>query len=146
MNSDTGDQPEASRWVIIVNPEGMHLRAASLLIQTAKQFQAQIEVSNHNRRVDAKTTPLQLLTLGAQAGDELFIEAVGPDAQEAVEAIAKLIANQFETPEERCKKADPPVLGGMEKRNQKGPVQQRSKRKPPRRFPSESDQKQMGGE
>ncbi len=143
MDSGINDQPKASRRVIIVNKEGMHLRAASLLIQTAKQFQAQIELI---RRADAKSTPLQLLTLGAQEGTEVFIEAVGPDAQEAVEAIAKLIANQFQPLEERCEKADASALGGLEKRNKKGPLQQRSKRKPPRRFPSEPDQKQMGVE
>lgn len=141
MNGDTDSQPQASRRVIIVNREGLHLRAASLLSQTAKQFQAQIEVSNRNRRIDAKSTSIELVTLDALAGDEVFIEAVGPDAQEAVEAIAKLIANQFKTPNEMCEPADLPALDGMEKRNKKGPPQQRSKRTPPRRFPSEPDQK-----
>jgi len=86
----------ASRQVRIVNPEGMHLRAVSLVIQLARRFQASVTVSNHDLRADAKTTPLQLLALGAQPGDELTIEAVGPDAQEAVEAIARLIENRFE--------------------------------------------------
>jgi len=96
MDTPQEELPQASRQVRIVNPEGMHLRAASLLIQLARRFQCSITVSNHNLRADAKTTPLQLLALGAQPGDELTIEAIGPDARKAVEAIARLIENRFE--------------------------------------------------
>ncbi|MCS7303733.1 MAG: HPr family phosphocarrier protein [Thermoguttaceae bacterium] len=96
MDGSLEEQPRASRQVRIVNPEGMHLRAVSLLIQLARRFQCSIWVSNHNLRADAKTTPLELLALGAQPGDQLTIEALGPDAQEAVEAIARLIENRFE--------------------------------------------------
>lgn len=90
------EQLKVCRQVRIINPEGMHLRAASALIQLARQFQAQVVLSNHNLRADAKSTPLQLLALGAQPGDHLTIEAVGPDASEAVEAIVQLIENRFE--------------------------------------------------
>lgn len=101
MDNDLTEPPKASRRVRVVNPEGMHLRAVSLLIQVARRFQARVEVNNQNGRADAKTTPLQLLTLGAQAGEELLIEAVGSDAEEAVEAIVKLIENRFEEQPER---------------------------------------------
>jgi len=96
MDNGVEGQPKASRRVRIANPEGMHLRAASLLIRVAKRFEARVKVSNHNGCADAKTTPLQLLALGAQPGEELAIEAIGPDAEEAVEAIAKLIEHHFE--------------------------------------------------
>ena len=100
MDTRGNEQPKASRQATVVNPEGMHLRAASLLIQLARQFQCRVELSNHNGRADAKTTPLQFLVLGAQSGDRLTIEAVGPDAEEAVEAIAKLIEEGFQEPTE----------------------------------------------
>ena len=96
MDEPQEESSRACRRVRIVNPEGMHLRAVSVLIQLARRFQASVTVSNHNLRADAKTTPLQLLALGAQPGDELTIEAIGPDAAEAVEAIARLIENRFE--------------------------------------------------
>jgi phosphotransferase system HPr (HPr) family protein len=44
--------------------------------------------------LDAKSI-LHLLTLGATQGTELIIEADGPDAPEAVESLAKLIASGF---------------------------------------------------
>ncbi len=96
MQEQGNQQLRVSRQVRIRNPEGMHLRAVNLVIQLARRFQSSITVSNHNLRADAKTTPMQLLALGAQPGDELSIEAIGPDALKAVEAIVRLIENRFE--------------------------------------------------
>jgi len=39
---------------------------------------------------------LQLMALGAAPGDELLLEAAGPDAEEALLALAALSANKFE--------------------------------------------------
>ena len=53
-----------------------------------------IELIRDDRRVEAKSI-IDLLTLGASQGTELILEAEGHDAQEAVDALAKLVENGF---------------------------------------------------
>jgi phosphotransferase system HPr (HPr) family protein len=83
-----------TRAVVIVNPNGLHARPAERLARMAMQYQSRIDVLCRNERLDAKSI-LHLLTLGATQGTELIIEADGPDAPEAVESLAKLIASGF---------------------------------------------------
>jgi len=90
------DQPRATRTVVVANEEGLHLRAASLFVGLARKFQSRIEVVKDCQRADAKSMPLQLTALGAAPGDELVMEATGPDAEEALAALAALVANKFE--------------------------------------------------
>lgn len=91
------DSLKASRRVTIVNEEGLHLRAASLFVQLARRFQSQVDVVKDHERADGKSTPLQLTALGAQLGEEVLLEAAGPDADEALAALAGLIAGRFQT-------------------------------------------------
>ncbi len=83
-----------TRAVVIVNTEGLHARPADMLARTAIKFRSRIEVLCRSERVDAKST-LNLLVLGATQGTELIIEADGDDAEEAVDALAALIAGGF---------------------------------------------------
>lgn len=90
------DQPDATRTVVVTNREGFHLRAATLFVSLARQFNSEIELSKDRRRVDGKSTPLQLVSLGAWRGDTLLLEAAGRDAQKALEALVALFASNFE--------------------------------------------------
>lgn len=83
------------RNVRIVNPEGLHVRAAGLFVRTANRFQARIAVVRLQERVDGKGI-LGLLTLGAHQGTDLLLEAEGPDAEQAVQTLADLIDNGFQ--------------------------------------------------
>ncbi len=89
------NERKATRTVIVSNPEGLHLRAAALLVQCARRFESHIEVIKKNQRADGKSAPLHLTALGAQAGEELVLEALGRDAEEAVDALAELIRSHF---------------------------------------------------
>ena len=80
----------AKRRVTINNPQGLHLRPGELFVRLAAQFESQIEVISGDRRVDGKSL-IDLCTLGATQGMELEIEASGPDAEAALEALAELI-------------------------------------------------------
>jgi phosphotransferase system HPr (HPr) family protein len=83
-----------TRAVVIVNTEGLHARPADMLARTAIKFRSRIEVLCRSERVDAKST-LNLLILGATQGTEIVIEAEGDDAEQAVDALAALIAGGF---------------------------------------------------
>ena len=96
--------PKVTRTVTVNNPQGFHMRPAHQFVQRAKQFQSQIFVIKGDRRCDGRSI-MELLTLVAPAGTELTIEAQGPDAHEAVEALAQIVSAVF--PEDQ--QADPPA-------------------------------------
>ena len=87
---------KATRSIAVVNHEGFHLRAATLLVKLARQFASRIVLIKGSMQADAKTMPLQLVGLGLYQGDQVTVEAVGEDAEEAIEAIAELFASCFQ--------------------------------------------------
>jgi len=84
----------AIRSVTVVNPQGFHARPAHLFVKLATSFQSQVEILKGNEVINGKSI-LDLLTLGAGNGTTLTLRASGPDAQAAVEALAKLIEGGF---------------------------------------------------
>ena len=86
--------PPVSRILLIKGPQGLHARPAELFARTAMQYEAAIELMRAEIRVDAKSV-LQLLTLGADQGTELVLEARGVDARQAVEALVQLVDRDF---------------------------------------------------
>jgi phosphotransferase system HPr (HPr) family protein len=83
-----------SRRVILTNPQGLHARPADMFAKLSNQFESKIHLVNNDTRVDGKSI-LEILTLAAMAGTELSIEATGHDAQEALDALVKLIEKNF---------------------------------------------------
>ena len=87
-------EQSTSKEVVITNPQGLHARPAYLLAQAAEQFQSKVELIKDGERVDGKSI-LSILTLGAGRGSSINIETSGPDASEAVVAMASLIEGGF---------------------------------------------------
>ncbi len=83
-----------SREVIVANSQGLHARPADLLAREARRWQSRIELVADSQRVDGKSI-LDVLTLAAEAGTRLVVEATGPDAREALEAIGSLFDRNF---------------------------------------------------
>jgi len=83
-----------SRTVVVNNAQGIHARPADLIVRMAQQYQSKIEFVKDNYRVDGKSI-LELLTLAAVQGTQLTIEASGPDAQAAADALVGLFAGNF---------------------------------------------------
>ena len=84
----------STRQVRVSNPQGLHARPAHTLVNLANQFQADIEVIRDQERVDGKSI-LSLLTLAAEQGTVLTIEARGHDAKDAVDALENLFLEGF---------------------------------------------------
>ena len=82
------------RSVVVTNPQGLHARPADMVARLAMKFDSKIEVIRDSHRIDAKSI-LNILTLGAAQGTELIIQAQGPDAEEAVDAIERLVSSDF---------------------------------------------------
>jgi len=85
---------QASCEVVVNNRQGFHARPANLFVQTASKFKSQIAVFKGNERINGKSI-LDLLTLGAQQGTKLRLEADGEDAPAAIEALCKLMQDGF---------------------------------------------------
>ncbi len=86
------------RTVVINNPQGLHARPAEMFARLASQFESEIRVSRDHQPVDAKSI-LHVLTLGAAQGTELTLSAEGADAQDALEALVRLVDSDFATDE-----------------------------------------------
>ena len=80
--------------VTVNNEVGLHARPATYFIQKANEFKSCIWVEKEERRVNAKSL-LGVLSLGIVKGTTITLIADGPDAKEAVEALAQLVDNQL---------------------------------------------------
>lgn len=83
-----------TRTVRIVNPLGLHARAAARFVRLAAQFEATVRVAKGARELDGKSI-LGLLLLGASRGTEITIRSEGTDAQAAVDALSQLVEEGF---------------------------------------------------
>lgn len=78
----------------IVNKAGLHARAAALLVQTANRFEAHVEMGRGDEWVNAKSI-MGVMMLAASAGSSVSLRAEGPDAEEALGAIERLVQAGF---------------------------------------------------
>ena len=81
--------------VEIINKLGLHARASAKLTEVAGRFKSSVWVSRNGRRVNAKSI-MGVMMLAAAKGSTLVVETEGPDEQEALAAVTRLIANRFE--------------------------------------------------
>ena len=88
--------PIVRRTVVIrdVDPLGLHVRPANLLVQLAMKRQCRIEILRDTLRVDARSI-LDVLTLGAEPGAELVLEAQGEDAEAAIDELTRYVESGF---------------------------------------------------
>ena len=82
------------RQLKIINRLGLHARAAGHFRRVAAGFKADIEVSRDSTTANAKSL-LGLMALEAAQGATITVRAKGPDAQAAVDAISRLVAERF---------------------------------------------------
>jgi len=79
---------------VIKNKLGIHARPAMLLAQTANQFESDITICKDNMEVNCKSV-LGLMMLVAPQGTEVTVRCDGPDEEEALNAILKVIEEGF---------------------------------------------------
>ncbi|MBN2340240.1 MAG: HPr family phosphocarrier protein [Deltaproteobacteria bacterium] len=84
----------ATTKLTIINDLGLHARAATLLVQTASKYQADLYVSKDGRQINGKSI-MGVLLLTAGKGTELEVEAIGADCKELIAAIEDLVKNKF---------------------------------------------------
>ena len=80
--------------VVVENQVGLHARPATFFIQKANEFKSSIWIEKEERRVNAKSL-LGVLSLSIVKGTTINLIADGPDEDEAIEALTKLIGSDF---------------------------------------------------
>jgi phosphocarrier protein len=78
----------------IVNKLGLHARAAARLTEVASAFASEVWLSRNGRRVNAKSI-MGVMMLAAGKGSRVLVETEGADADAALAALVKLIAERF---------------------------------------------------
>lgn len=78
----------------ITNARGLHARASARFVNLAESFDADIRVSRDGQKV-AGTSIMGLMMLAASKGCGITIEASGPQAEHALEALSKLVTDNF---------------------------------------------------
>ncbi len=85
-----GLEAEAAREVVVLLAHGLHARPAARIAETARAFAAEVTLVAGERRASARG-PVGVMALAVGHGTRLGVVARGPDAAQAVEAVAALI-------------------------------------------------------
>lgn len=83
------------REVTIINRRGLHARAAAKFVKLAGEFDAELTVAKDGMEVSGLSI-MGLMMLAAAPGSVIEVRARGGQAEEAVEAIAALVASGFD--------------------------------------------------
>jgi Phosphotransferase System HPr (HPr) Family len=80
----------SERTVVVASSHGLHARPAALFTQTAAQAGTAVTLRKGDRSVDASSI-LGVISLGIDHGDEVVLAAEGEGADEALDALEKLL-------------------------------------------------------
>jgi phosphocarrier protein len=87
------------RDVEILNELGLHARPAAEFVRAVQTFKSEITIRKGNDHFSAASI-LEVLTANLDCGSKMTIEAIGPDATEALDRLERLLV-EFREQEER---------------------------------------------
>ena len=79
-----------NKEVVVRCESGLHNRQATYFVQKANEFESSIWLESANRKMNAKSL-LGIMSLGIITGATVTLTAMGPDAEEAVNALGALL-------------------------------------------------------
>ena len=82
------------RELTILNRNGLHARPAAEIVKTAARYKAEITISREDLEVNGKSI-MGVMMLAAEQGSTVKVKADGPDADQAIQAIAELVERKF---------------------------------------------------
>ena len=90
MTSVKGVYTMINKEIVVCCESGLHNKQATYFVQKANEFNANIWLECGNRKMNAKSL-LGIMSLGIITGATVTISAMGPDAEEAVNALEALL-------------------------------------------------------
>ena len=85
---------EQERTVQVRNKFGLHARPAAEFVKLANQFKSEIMVRKFDLEVNGKSI-MGMMMLAAECGVEITVRASGPDAEDAVGELVRLVERGF---------------------------------------------------
>jgi len=82
---------------IIANKSGIHARVAAQIVKVATQFVSDVWIAKGDNKVNGKSI-LDIMTLVCPHGSKVQVTVLGPDASEALNALAILFQTKFGEP------------------------------------------------
>ena len=83
-----------STTITLINPLGLHARAAKKMVERANSFASRVTLTHEGKEVDCKSI-MNLLLLGASVGTELVLTTEGEDEDEAFTSVCELVNAGF---------------------------------------------------
>ncbi|MCL2658698.1 MAG: phosphoenolpyruvate--protein phosphotransferase [Betaproteobacteria bacterium] len=80
-----------SEEVALPNPAGLHARPAAIVAAEAKKFKSEIKLIRGENMANAKSV-VGIMGLSTKFGDRIRVQANGPDASEAAQTLARILA------------------------------------------------------
>ncbi len=82
------------RTTPVVNKLGLHARPSAMLVTTASRFESEVYISKEALRVNGKSI-MGVMMLAAEKGAMLKLEVDGPDEEQAMAELLRVIASGF---------------------------------------------------
>lgn len=86
---------QVSRTVLITNKRGLHARASAKFVTLASTQPVEVAVEKDGAGSVTGTSIMGLMMLAAGPGTTVVVSAKGAEAQQALDAIAELVASKF---------------------------------------------------
>ncbi len=83
------------RTLNICNAKGLHARASAKFVKCAEGFDAEVSVTRDGLTVPG-TSIMGLMMLAAARGCDVVVEATGPQAEGALDALSALVERKFD--------------------------------------------------
>ena len=83
-----------TRTVVVTDPSGVHARTAVAIAEVVRRSSSSVNLIKDYQRV-AATDVLQIMSLVAEQGDQVMLEATGPDSADVLVALEPLFAGEY---------------------------------------------------
>lgn len=88
------DNKNITRQLVIRNKRGLHARASAKFVQMVDGFDATVEVEKDGQSVGGNSI-MGLMMLAASLGSSITVTTSGPQAEEVLDALEKLVEDKF---------------------------------------------------
>ena len=85
---------EVQKSIPVRNRYGLHARPAMKFVESASAYDSEVFVAKDGHEVNGKSI-MGLMTLAAECGSTLVLRVIGDDAEEAAEALTRLVESRF---------------------------------------------------
>lgn len=79
-----------SEKLTIINKQGLHMRPASLFVQTMMKYKSSMDILFNGKKIDGKSI-IQVMTACIKCGSQIELQCSGEDEAEMLKAAADLI-------------------------------------------------------